>query len=162
MPDQDPSDRPDSGAIRIIQLGGTFEAFGMVVDYLSRTAPFSEFVLGTLADAIRHQLGAGHHFAAMSGTELVGYAGWLLTSDAIAQAWAESDRPLLRVPTEQATAAALTTVAVTDPAATRRLLRGAREVNKGKRIYFKRGSEGRGRTPRKTSVLNFSKARGSK
>jgi hypothetical protein len=160
MPDQDPSDRQDSGAIRIIQLAGTFEAFGMVVDYLSRTAPFSEFVLGTLAGAIRQQLGAGHHFAAMSGTELVGYAGWLLTSDAVAQAWIDSNGPLIRVPPEQATAAALTTVAVTDPAATRRLMRGARELNKGKRVYFKRGSEGRDRPPRKSSVLIFSKTAG--
>ncbi len=160
MPDQDPSDRQDSGAIRIVQLAGTFEAFGMVVDYLSRTAPFSEFVLGTLAGAIRQQLGAGHHFAAMSGTELVGYAGWLLTSDAVAQAWIDSNGPLLRVPPEQATAAALTTVAVTDPAATRRLMRGARELNKGKRVYFKRGSEGQNRPPRKTSVLNFSSTSG--
>jgi hypothetical protein len=160
MPDQDPSDRPDSGAIRIIQLAGTFEAFGMVVDYLSRTTPFSNFELGAFAGAIRHQLGAGHHFAAMSGTELVGYAGWLLTSDAIARAWVESNGPLVRVPAEQATAAALTTVAVTDPAVTLRLMRGARELNKGKRVYFKRGSEGRGRLPRKASVLIFSKTSG--
>lgn len=157
MPDQDPSDRRDSGPVRIIQLAGTFEAFGMVVDYLSRTQPFSSFELGAFAAAVRNQLGQGHHFAAMAGSEMVGYAGWLLTSDAVARAWVESNGPLLRLPAEQATAAALTTVAVTDPAATLRLIRGARELNKGKRVYFKRGSEGQDRPPRKSSVLIFSK-----
>lgn len=142
--------------VRIVQLGGTFEAFGVVVDYLSRTRPFADFEVGAFANAIRSQLSEGQHLAAMAGPEMVGYAGWMLTSDAVGRAWVDSGDALVRVPAGQATAAALTIVAVSEPSVTRRLLRGARELNPGKRIYFKRGSEGEPRAPRKASVLNFS------
>lgn len=151
MKDQDAA--APAGAVQIVQLAGTFEAFGMVIDFLSRTPPFADFETRTVANAVRHQLGDGQHLAAMAGTRMVGYAGWMLTTEEIARAWAEARGELRRVPAERATAAALTIVAVTDPAVTRRLIRGARTLNPGKRAYFKRGTEGGPQPPRKASVL---------
>lgn len=126
--------------LQIVQFNATFEGFGMVMDYLCRTAPFSEFTSKTLADALHLQLKSGHHLVAMRGGVVVGYAGWLMTSKAIAEAWVLEQGKLL--PHRDADAAALTIVAADERAVVTRLIRGARDLNPGMRAYFKRGGEG--------------------
>lgn len=136
--------------LQIVQFNATFEGFGMVMDYLCRTAPFSGFLSKTLADALHLQLKQGHHLVAMRGGVVVGYAGWLITSKAIAEAWL-AGRGRLR-PHPDADAAALTIVAGGERAVVTRLIRGARDLNPGMRAYFKRGGEG-GRRSVKRSLL---------
>lgn len=116
-------------------------------------APFKDFEMGSLARAIREQLGTERHIAAMLGRDIVGYAGWILTSQEIAGAWVAGNGPLLDASGPDATAAVLTIVAVTDTRATPMLIRRARELNPGKRAYFKRDNAV---GVRKNSVLIFS------
>jgi len=150
-----PAYEPDP-SLTIVQLTTTYEAFGLIVDFLSRIKPFSEFEISNLCGVIRNQLKDSHHLVAMAGKEIVGYAGWLRTPTAEAEAWTEG-RAILRPsygPT--ADAAVLTVFAVTDTAAIPRLIRGARELNKGTRVFFKREFTASSPTPRKAVVLNFS------
>lgn len=126
--------------LQIVQFNATFEGFGMVMDYLCRTAPFSEFTSKTLADALHQQLKMGHHLVAMRQGVVVGYAGWLLTSKAIAEAWV-ADRGSLRSH-PSAEVAALTIVAADERPVVTRLIRGARNHNPDVRYYFKRGGDG--------------------
>jgi hypothetical protein len=130
-----------SGAtLQIVQFNATFEGFGMVMDYLCRTAPFSGFTSKTLADALHQQLELGHHLVAMQRGIVVGYAGWLLTSQAIAEAWREDRDSLKAHPSAEV--AALTIVAANERPVVTRLIRGARNLNPDVRYYFKRGGEG--------------------
>jgi hypothetical protein len=155
-PDQTPEPPTASGgAISIIHLNRSFEAFGLVMDFLSRVEPFSTFEVETLANVIRMQLRDSFHLAAMQGNVMIGYAGWLRTTTAEANAWTEGRGILLARNGPEADAAALTVFAVTDPEATRRLITGARELNKGVRVFFKRELTASGTIPRKASVLNF-------
>lgn len=126
--------------LQIVQFNATFEGFGMVMDYLCRTAPFSGFTSKTLADALHQQLKRGHHLVAMQGGVVVGYAGWLLTSEAIAEAWREDRGSLKSHPSAEV--AALTIVAADERPVVARLIRGARNHNPDVRYYFKRGGEG--------------------
>lgn len=126
--------------LQIVQFNATFEGFGMVMDYLCRTAPFSEFTSKTLADALHLQLKSGHHLVALRGGVVAGYAGWLMTSRAIAEAWVIDQGKLTAH--HDADAAALTIVAAGERAVVTRLIRGARDLNPGMRAYFKRGGEG--------------------
>jgi hypothetical protein len=145
---------------KIVHLSGSYEAFGMVMDYLSRSEPYTGFELGNLSKAIRRQLRLGHHLAAMLGDQMVGYAGWLITSKEIAEAWREGKGLLKADPNGRRDAAALTIVAVTDTRATPGLIRRARQLNPGIRVYFKREyQEVALRGARKASVLNFGPAR---
>ncbi len=155
-PDQ-PAEPPASAGspISIIHLNPSFEAFGLVLDFLSRVAPFSTFEVETLANVIRMQLRDSYHLAAMQGSVMIGYAGWLRTTTAEANAWTEGRGILIARHGPDADAAALTVFAVTDPEATRRLIHGARELNKGVRVFFKRELTTSGTIPRKASVLNF-------
>ena len=105
---------------------------------------------------MRLQLQLKHHFAAISGRALVGYIGWLATTSAIADDWLANKGMLTPVTDESADVRALTIVAARDPAVLRALIRGARDGNSGRRIYFKRGANARNPAERKASVLNAS------
>ena len=138
----------------IVCLAASFEAFGMVMDFMSVSDVFATFELGTLAGVVRRQLRDGNNLAGISDNQIVGYAGWLHTNESIGEEWMESRAVLRPLPESESDAAALTVVAVSDPKVTTRLMRGARELNKGKRIFFKRGYDGVVRPDRKSNVLN--------
>src|SRR5215208_25405 len=145
---------------KIVHLSGSYEAFGVVMDYLSRSEPYAQFELGNFSKAVRRQLRLGHHVAAMLSEQMIGYAGWLLTSNEIAEAWKGGNGVLKADPNGKTDAAALTIVAVTDERATPGLIRRARQLNPGVRVYFKREYQDAAlRGARKASVLNFGPAR---
>jgi hypothetical protein len=144
------------GAVVIVQLDGSFEAFGVIVDYLSRMQPFARYDIGHFASAVRRQLRSGHHLAAMQGRSLVGYVGWLLTSRTIAEEWLGTGGRLLSVEKSKADAAALTIVAAAERRVLMRLIRGARKLNPGTRVYFKRQYAQASRRARKAAVDNVS------
>jgi len=50
-------------------LSPSFEAFGLILDYLAQTPPFSGFELGNIAEVVRGQLSKRHHLAAVSTYE---------------------------------------------------------------------------------------------
>jgi hypothetical protein len=145
----------DRSAIKILSLNPSFEAFGMVLDFLSYALPFSHFELGRFSAIIRQQLHVGNHLAAVDAkNQLVGYAGWLHTSKSHAELWMADMGPLLAQDGQDHDAAALTVVASKDNRATTALLRGARQLNPGVRVYFKRGYDGEVRNAKKVSVRN--------
>jgi hypothetical protein len=148
----------DCRALRIVHLNASFEAFGIVMDYLSRSQPYDQFELGNFGQAIRRQLRNGHHLVAMSGTAIVGYVGWMLTSQAIAEEWSHDRGVLKPDPEGKQDVAALTIVAVSDSRATTGLIRRARQINPRVRVYFKRQYQDKLRGARKASVLNFEPA----
>ena len=143
--------------IDLLTLNPTFEAFGAVIDFLSTMTPFRDFEMGPFARAVREQLGTERHIAAMLGGNIVGYAGWILTSHEVAAAWVAGNGPLHDASGPDAVAAVLTIVAVTDTRATPLLIRRARQLNPGKRAYFKRDNAV---GVRKNSVLIFSGQQG--
>ncbi len=155
MNEQPPSTSPST--VVIVGLSPTFQAFGMVIDFLSDSEPFGTFEVSAIAPVIRTQLQDGHNLAAMEGDRMVGYIGWLLTTKAIGEEWAENRAILRPMKAEGSDAAALTIFVSDDKAATARLIRGARELNKGRRVFFKRGYDGQLKHSRKATVLNVTK-----
>ena len=146
--------RTSSGQPVILQLHGSFEAFGVVFDYLSRTDPFTRFQVGHFSSIVRQQLLKGHHLVAMEGQTPVGYVGWLLTTKAIGDIWQDDLGKLTPVSEETSDAAALTVVASRNRSILLRLIRGARTLNPGKKVYFKREYDTEGKSTRKSSVAN--------
>jgi hypothetical protein len=140
----------------IIRLAPTFDAFGMVIDFLSGTETFKNFELSSISGPVQRQLTSSCNLAAMNGGRMIGYIGWMYTTREQAEDWV-ADRAILKpVEKEDATAAALTVFASTDGAATRRLIRGARELEAGIQVYFKRGYDTTLKPARKSTVLNTS------
>lgn len=134
-----------------VRLANSFEAFGMVLDLLSRQMPFRDFDLAQVAAAVRLQLKHRHHVAAMRGRTLVGYVGWMATRSDIGAGWLAGTEVLTPVDERAADALAVTIVVALEPRLALSLIREARKLNIGRRAYFKRGD---GESARKATVLN--------
>lgn len=134
-------------------MPATLESFGLAVDFLSRFEPFTSTGLGLFVRVVRRQILKHEHVVAFDGEKLVGYAGWLPTTNAAAEAWVTNGGNL-QPADSGADAAALTTVAVDNPKVTLGLMRAARELNPGIRIFFKRSYVDPSREARKSAVLN--------
>ena len=135
-------------------MPANLELFGVAVDFLARLEPFSKNRLGPFIRALRRQILKREHVVAFDGEKLVGYAGWLPTTKAAAEAWLENGGDL-RPADRDADAVALTIVAVDNPRVTPGLIRAAREINPGLRVFFKRSYADGSRTARKSAVLNL-------
>ncbi|MEN8832979.1 MAG: hypothetical protein ABF285_11555 [Pacificibacter sp.] len=146
----------DTQKTEVVCLAASYEAFGMVMDFLAESDVFSSFELGAIAGVVRRQLRDGNNLAGICDDQIVGYAGWLHTNVSTGEEWMENRAILRPLAEADSDAAALTVVAVSDAKVTIRLMRGARELNKGKRVFFKRGYDGVVRPERKSNVLNVS------
>lgn len=142
----------------VVSLAPTFEAYGMVMDFLAESDVFGNFELTSIAGVIRTQLRDGHNLAGIQDNHVVGYAGWLHTTVETGTEWMEGRAILKPLYDESIDAAALTIFATSDAKMTPRLIRGARTLNKGKRVFFKRGYDGVVRPGRKNTVLNVGSA----
>lgn len=137
------------------RLEGSQANFGLVADYLSRRAPFDRFPLGQFCQSLRYQLTRAAHVAAFDGETLCGYLGWLPTTRAVGEAWRRNGGTLTPVEDAGHDAAALTVVCVDERVLLLPIIRQARRLNPGRRIYFKRTYADAARAERKATVANF-------
>ena len=138
----------------LVRLRAGPEAFGMVLDLLSRTAPFRYYDLDQVAAAIRMQLQQQCHVAALQDGQLIGYMGWMLTSEAIARLWATDAGPLKPVPQAEADAVCVTILASPNSRVLRKLVGLGRTQYATVPVFFKRQSGDRTRKVAVTS-MNF-------
>ena len=141
---------------RLQQFVANAEALGVAMDFLSRDKPFSEFRVGVLVPVVKEQLLRQWHVCALRGNILVGYCGWVQITTEMGELWVKGQGQLKPVPADRADARALTIVRVEEASMVRPLLRAARQLNPGKRVFIRRDYNGVQRTAKQTSVLNFS------
>lgn len=132
----------------------SFEALGIVIDYVSRAAPFDSYQAKALLRAIEYQIANGFHVAGFSGETLVGYCGWLQIMGDDGAQWLAGGAELRPAPPETADAVALHIVRIDEPAAVRPLIRACRRLEPSKRVYFKREYMLGSREARRNSVMN--------
>ncbi|MGE3717097.1 MAG: cytochrome P450 [Bauldia sp.] len=111
--------------------------------------------MGPFVRAVRRQILEGEHLVAWDGAGIQAYAGWLPTTGRIARAWLAGEGKL--EPADKSDAAALTTVAASDPRLLPGLMRAARDLAPGVRIYFKRSYTDADKRARKAAVLNVAR-----
>jgi hypothetical protein len=150
------SPQPDPGSFEIRRFTPSFEALGIVVDFLSRKAPFDQFRAGHLVTALKHQIAQGYHVCGFRGEVLVGYCGWLQITRELGELWLLDQAELKPVPPERADAVALTLVRVDEPAAVRPLIRACRRLEPAKRVFFRRDYANRLHATRRNTVMNVS------
>lgn len=136
--------------VKIVVFGPSYEGLGMVVEYLSKFSPFSGHTANHFVSSVSLHLWRQQNLVAIRDSKIVGYAGWLETSNCIGQDWINESGPLKQI--DGGDAAALTTVVSQEAAIVRRLIRGARTLYSGKNIYFKR--DYKYKPSKKARVLN--------
>ena len=141
--------------VKILRMKGSYEAFGVLIEFLSRIEPFARYDLGNFAQALQRQLQDGDHLAALVRHEMVGYCGWLPTTEKIAQAWQKNEGGIVPLKnTEVADAVVLTVVAAKDQVVLTSLIREARKLNPHRKVFFKREYADDTRPARKKFVQN--------
>ncbi len=76
--------------IQCRQFENGLYAFGMAVNLLRRTQPFSSYEFGKFANVLMGQVRRKHYALAISAGYPVGYVGWALCQEHVARAWVES------------------------------------------------------------------------
>jgi hypothetical protein len=138
---------------QILRLRGSYEVFGVVLDFLAGMEPFRRYEFGALARAVQKQLHDGEHLAAMTRGRMIGYAGWLPSTEAIARRWLDGDGEIAPLARGVVPDTAIVTIVA---AGERRVAfaLGVRlvSINTYPRIFYKRDYAATGRTPRKRVV----------
>ena len=128
------------------------EALGVVLSFICRQTPYSEFRAAKIIRSVQHQLSSGCHVCLIEDERLVAYAGWLPVDPAVAERWLEGKATLEPVPSSSTDAAALTIVSLTKKSQIPQLIRACRKLAPQRDIYFKRDyAEGRAK---KSKVQN--------
>jgi hypothetical protein len=139
-----------------MRLKGSYETFGIVLDFLAGVEPFARYDLGNLARSVQYQLHQGDHLAAVTRDRLVGYCGWLPTTTLNADAWMSDGIALAPLTsTERADAVLLTIVAARDRVTAFALFGQLARLNSFERVYFKREYPEKTRASRKRVVSNM-------
>jgi hypothetical protein len=111
-------------------------SLGLLARYVAATPPFSEFELGPSITTLLHQINDGTHLVATRNDRIVGYLGWLRTTEEIAKGWLDMSGPLK--PHPEATAIAVTIFLADEPGDGLRMIRAAKRAEPGLSVYWKR------------------------
>lgn len=77
-------------SVRCRQYRNGLYAFGMAVNLLRRSRPFSTYEFGKFSNVLMGEIQRKHYVFAISADRPVGYVGWALCNESIARAWVES------------------------------------------------------------------------
>ncbi|MDB4221865.1 hypothetical protein N9809_07315 [Amylibacter sp.] len=135
--------------IEISELPKNPYSFGVIVRFLSMHKPFSEFEFGSMSKSILFQIQNDSHLVAIKDDQVIGYLGWLRTTEEIARAWQDENTPLR--PAENPTALAVTIFAVSEQSFIRPIIRYAKKREPGLTVFWKRYYQD-GREPKRKVV----------
>lgn len=137
--------------VAFVTLPDSSHALGLIGNYLGARAPFCDYEFGAMIATLRYQLAQGAHVVLEADGQIAGYAGWIRTTNAIAQAWVAHDAPL-RASWDNVDAVALTVVASEDPKHYLPLIRRFKMLNPNCHAYWKREA-GPGRPGSRRAIL---------
>jgi hypothetical protein len=123
--------------VAFVTLPDSSHALGLIGNYLGVRAPFRDYEFGAMIATLRYQLAQDAHIVLEADGQIVGYAGWIRTTNEIAQAWVTHDAPL-RASFDRVDAVALTVVASDDPKHHLPLIRRFKALNPNCHAYWKR------------------------
>jgi hemolysin-activating ACP:hemolysin acyltransferase len=120
------------------QLVASMEALGLVMSFVAREPPFSEYRAGRLVMALKHQLSTRNHVCLLRDDTLVGYCGWLRITVEQGERWLKGETTLKPVDPAKANAFALTIVSVASNEYLMPIIRACRRLHPDQRVFFKR------------------------
>jgi hypothetical protein len=135
------------------RLPPSYGSLSLIMEFIVATEEFGGMRAKTLFSALKAQIQGGYHVAAYRDQKLVGYCGWLNTTEDIAEQWLKNAGKLHGIPVASSNAVALTIVRIVEREAVLSIIRSCRQLNGERRVFFKRESRGR-RPARKSSVYN--------
>lgn len=125
-----------SKALEFTTLAPNPYSLGMVAEFVSRFKPFADFGLGASVNAIAYQLHSGSHLIAANTDTMVGYLGWVQTSEDVAMDWLRFGG--LLAPSLHGDVQVITILAVVNKEVVRPLLQAARKRAGQRAVFWQR------------------------
>ena len=135
------------------RLPPSYGSMSFIMEFIVATNEFGGMQARVLFSALKTQIQHGFHVAAYRNQKLVGYCGWLHTTEEIARHWLKNQGKLQGVSAASSDAVALTIVRFIDRDAVLPAIRSCRQLNGERRVFFKREPRS-GQPARKSSVYN--------
>ncbi len=126
----------DTPALEFTSIGPNPYALGTALEFISRFPPFSDFGLGSTVNAVGFQLRQSSHLIAVRDDRIVGYLGWVVTTEEVALDWLRFGN--LLTPDLGGDCVVPTIFAVEERSTIRPLLNHAREVLVLNKVYWQR------------------------
>ncbi len=138
------------GSLTIASFPSSPLSLGLLCDFVSRFQPFDAFEFKQMTVTLRHQLETQCNLVAGYDDEIVGYLGWIRTTQQVAEAWVNDEGPLTAT-TEEASAVTITVLVASSPRLILPMIRHAKAAHPGVHVYWKRQFVD-GKRPAKRSV----------
>ncbi|GJE54190.1 hypothetical protein EKPJFOCH_0663 [Methylobacterium thuringiense] len=134
------ADAAISSDLKLVQLPDANTAVGLAVRFMSGRTAYAELPFGSWSSAICNQVGRGHYAFVTDNTDkVVGYAGWAMTPEAKAEAWADQGVELSDAECREGDCLIMNTWIADTPAVHRFLVDAVRAGARDKKtIYFRR------------------------
>ena len=127
-------------ALRIVKVANPATALGLAVSHLMLKPAFARLQFGDWSRILVGQINRGHYLLAVDPQErVVGFMGWLLTSQDKAEAWVEDRRGLSFADSRAGDCVVINAWSADRNAITREILRHARRAFADKAmVYYQR------------------------
>jgi hypothetical protein len=123
--------------LTIASFPSTPLSLGLLCNFVSRFPPFDAFEFKQMTTTLRFQLETECNLVAGYDDEIVGYLGWIRTTDAIAENWLNHQGALTAV-AENASAAVVTVIVASNSKYLLPMIRRAKVLNPDLPVYWKR------------------------
>lgn len=131
-------------------------ALGLAVSYLMTRTAFAKLPFGHWSRILTGQINRGHYLFAVRGNEIVGFFGWALTTEEVADRWLSGEREPTGEECRDGDCILINAWEARDEAVQKFVVEKFREVVVGKRlIYGKRFYEDGRVRPVRMSVNEF-------
>ena len=122
-------------------------SLGLASVFVASHPPFDRFEFGPTVKTLFHQINNETHLILAENDRIVGYLGWLKTTEDIAAAWLDGEAALNYA--KGGNVAAVTIFVVNDPKDTIRMIKAAKLAEPDSHVYWKRYyTDGRPPSPR--------------
>lgn len=121
---------------KLAELPSNPYSLGIILRFLSNHRPFAEFEFGATTKSVLFQLKANSYFVCIKNDHVVGYMGWVRSSEENCRAWMENGAPLLAHP--DPTAIAVTVFAIDEKRFILPMIRYAKKREPGLTVFWKR------------------------
>jgi len=136
--------------LTIASFPSTPLSLGLLCNFVSQFPPFDTFEFKHMTTTLRFQLETQCNLVAGYDDKIVGYLGWIRTTEAIAENWLNGQGPLTAV-VENSSAAVVTVIVASNSKYLLPMIRRAKVLNPDLPVYWKRQFIGR-KPPTKRSV----------
>ena len=131
-----PTDPASPSALSAIRDRDRYRALGRAVSYLMTKPAFARLSFGHWSRILTGQVNRRRYFFVVRGGTIVGFLGWAVTTEEMADRWLDGTHPLKAEDSNAGDCILINAWAANDGAVQRFVIENLRRVGQGKRLLY--------------------------